>query len=182
MRFSPVLLPTITTFAALAPFSTMASSTIGATSFSALSPRTATLIQDAQALFQARFDPAILQRSWAPNPVFVDPIAYASGMSQVSAQWAGMKIFKESKTLEWKLKLDEPNRIEYEQKQFYKTSLFSKTMESTVVMELDDQGRIKHFEDRWNHKPISNGITYPFRRLNGLVMSFITRPPPIPSQ
>ncbi|KAK0526978.1 hypothetical protein OC842_005014 [Tilletia horrida] len=159
-----------------------AASTLGATSFSALSPRTASLIQDAQALFQAKFSPELFTRSWAPNPVFIDPICYAEGTKQVTAQWAAMKAFSSSKTLQWKLTKDEPNLIEYEQKQEYKTSLFTKVMDSTVVMELDDHGKIKRFEDRWNHKPISNGITYPFRRLNALMMPFISRPPPIPAQ
>ncbi|CAD6884453.1 unnamed protein product [Tilletia caries] len=176
MHFTPPAL-LLTTLIFISSYTIMAS-TIGATTFSALSPRTATLIQEAQALFQAKFDPAIFARHWAPNPVFVDPIAYASGMREVMAQWKGMTVFSESKTLDWKLTKDEPNRIEWEQRQFYKTALFSKTMESTVVLELDDEGRITHFEDRWNHKPISNGITYPLRRLNAIVMPFLTRPPP----
>ncbi|KAK0549127.1 hypothetical protein OC846_000993 [Tilletia horrida] len=154
-------------------------SSVGATSFASLQPRTAALIESAQSLFQAKFDPAIFTKHWSAQPIFIDPICYAEGTKEVMAQWKGMTIFKESKTLEWKLTKDEPDRIEYEQKQFYKTSLFSKTMESTVVMELDQDGKIKKFEDRWNHKPIGTGIFYPLRRLNGLVMPFFTRPPAV---
>ncbi|CEH17493.1 hypothetical protein CBOM_03914 [Ceraceosorus bombacis] len=64
-----------------------------------------------------------------------------------------------------------PDEIRYAQKQWYKIGSFEKIMDSTVVMKLDKDGRIVHFQDRWGRNEIgSNPVTYIFRRLNAVTL------------
>jgi hypothetical protein len=61
------------------------------------------------------------------------------------------KAFPKSETLSYKVVTSEPNLIEYEQTQLYTVALtgFKKEMKSLVHIELDDQDKVKKFEDRW---------------------------------
>lgn len=67
-----------------------------------------------------------------------------------------MRLFSTSITTAWRVTKDEPDEVRYVQKQKYGIDKlgFEKEMISTVVMKLDEQGRIKHFEDQWDHKPM----------------------------
>lgn len=90
-----------------------------------------------------------------------------------------MQLFSKSITSAWRVTKDTPEEIQYVQKQVYGIDRFNfeKVMHSTVVMKLDQQGRITHFQDRWDHKEMPGAWAYPLRRLNALVMPyFISRP------
>ncbi|PWZ00301.1 hypothetical protein BCV70DRAFT_200459 [Testicularia cyperi] len=142
---------------------------------------TAQLIQDAQDLFGAKPTPQIFTRSWSPHATFADPICHANGAKQYLPQWYGMPAaFAQSTTLAWKLIRQDPDRVEYVQKQHYKVKGLGteKTMVSTVYMERDPQtNKITRFEDRWNHKPLGGAFSWPFRRLNAVTMPFLVGVP-----
>ncbi|CAO1629489.1 unnamed protein product [Parajaminaea phylloscopi] len=132
-------------------------------------------ISDAQTLFGGRPSLEIFGRSWAPDATFEDPICIARGWQQYSAQWWAMRLFSTSTTTAWRVVQDDPQEVRYVQKQKYGIDKlgFEKEMISTVVMKLDESGRIKHFEDRWDHKEMPGAWAYPLRRLNALTMPWI---------
>ncbi|GAA97833.1 hypothetical protein E5Q_04512 [Mixia osmundae IAM 14324] len=127
------------------------------------------LVQDAMALFGSKPSPEIFKRSWTEGAIFEDPIAYCKGSAEYYPQWLGMpKAFPISETLEWKVVTNEPNLIEYTQKQKYTLPIkATKVMDSLVRMELDSSEKITHFEDRWGGKPCpTNKIAMFLRRAN----------------
>nr|CDI54161.1 conserved hypothetical protein [Melanopsichium pennsylvanicum 4] len=88
--------------------------------------------------------------------------------------------FSKSETLEWKLIKDTRLEVQYVQKQRYKVKALGlqKDMVSTVVMERDENtGKVKRFEDRWNHKPLGGILGWPFRRLNALTLPLLVGVP-----
>jgi hypothetical protein len=90
------------------------------------------------------------------------------------------KAFSESKTLSWSLKTSTPELIEYEQSQHYKIRGLGtvKQMNSLVVMQLNNEGKIKHFEDRWDAKPLPSGSIAMFlRRMNARTVPMIVSYP-----
>ncbi|SNX84890.1 uncharacterized protein MEPE_03599 [Melanopsichium pennsylvanicum] len=145
------------------------------------STESAQLIKDAMDLFSAKPSALIFGRSWSRNAIFADPICYAQGSRQYLAQWYGMPAaFSKSETLEWKLIKDTRLEVQYVQKQRYKVKALGlqKDMVSTVVMERDENtGKVKRFEDRWNHKPLGGILGWPFRRLNALTLPLLVGVP-----
>lgn len=107
-------------------------------------------------LFGAKPSLEIFKRSWSPDAIFEDPIAHCRGWRQYAAQWWGMKVFSTSVTKAWRITKDTPQEIQFAQKQHYgiKRFGFEKTMISTVTMKLDNDGRIIHFQDAWDGKPM----------------------------
>lgn len=73
-----------------------------------------------------------------------------------------MRLLSTSTTTAWRVTKDEPQEVHYVQKQKYGINKLGleKEMISTVVMKLDEKGRIKHFEDRWNHKKMPGFWAY----------------------
>ncbi|KDE08155.1 hypothetical protein MVLG_01636 [Microbotryum lychnidis-dioicae p1A1 Lamole] len=124
-----------------------------------LEGKKAQVVQDVLDLFSAKFSKEILERSWAKNAIFADPIAYAEGYDQYSAQWAGMNIFKSSETLAWKVTKNEPPILQYEQRQRYVLPVTGqeKIINSLVDIELDRDDKIVKLEDRWDGKPLPQG-------------------------
>ncbi|SCV74482.1 BQ2448_8121 [Microbotryum intermedium] len=125
-----------------------------------LEGKKAQVVQDVLDLFSAKFSKEILERSWArTDAIFADPIAYAEGYDQYSAQWAGMSIFESSETLAWKVTKNEPPILEYELRQRYVLPVTGqeKIMTSLVHIELDRNDKIVKLEDRWDGKPLPQG-------------------------
>ncbi|UZJ52222.1 hypothetical protein CBS101457_001542 [Exobasidium rhododendri] len=146
-----------------------------------LTAQTTTRIQDAFDLFGAKPSHSIFQRSWSPDAIFEDPICFATGERQYKAQWWGMPAaFSKSELLSWHVEKDDPQEIRYVQKQRYtvKGLGLKKEMLSTVVMKLDQHGRIIHFQDRWDGKDMpTNVVAMTLRRLNALVMPYLITVP-----
>ncbi|SCV72891.1 BQ2448_20 [Microbotryum intermedium] len=96
----------------------------------------------------------------AADAIFADPIAYAEGYDQYSAQWAGMSIFESSETLAWKVTKNEPPILEYELRQRYVLPVTGqeKIMTSLVHIELDRNDKIVKLEDRWDGKPLPGRV------------------------
>jgi hypothetical protein len=84
-----------------------------------------------------------------------------------------MPFFSKSITTAWRVTKDTPEEIQYVQKQLYGKFGFEKEMISTVVMKLGQDGRIKHFEDRWGHNPQPGLWAWLPRRLNAVSLCFI---------
>ncbi len=90
------------------------------------------------------------------------------------------KAFKNSRTISWALRSSTPERIEFAQDHHYEVRGLGtvKEMHSLVVMELNEQGKIKHFEDRWDEKPMPSGsIAWFFRRLNARTVPLLVSYP-----
>ena len=79
----------------------------------------------------------------------------ARGHHEYVPQWYALpKVFSHSETIEYRLlsSTHNPNRIIYNQKQQYTLRLFGirYTLESIVVIELDDDEMITKVEDKWS--------------------------------
>ncbi|KAG9086391.1 hypothetical protein FRC06_003115 [Ceratobasidium sp. 370] len=91
--------------------------------------------------------------------------------------WYGLpKAFPVSRTLTYKVisSTGNPNRIVYEQKQEYTIRFINtkKIMESTVVIDLDENDKIVKLEDKWN------GQDQPWlRRLNAITLPWLVKVP-----
>jgi hypothetical protein len=140
------------------------------------------LLPHDEQIFSANPSHEIFRRSWAPDAVFEDPLCYAKGERQFKAQfWGLVAAFSKCELLAWHATKDEPNQVNYVQRQRYtfKGLGFSKEMLSTISMKLNDQGKIIHMQDRWNHQdPPANFIAWPLRRLNAVSLPYLISVPP----
>jgi len=84
-----------------------------------------------------------------------DPLTHARGYQEYATQWYVLqKVFSHSETIEYRLlsSTHNPNRIIYYQTQQYTLRFFGikHTLESVVVIELDDDDMITKVEDKWS--------------------------------
>lgn len=84
-----------------------------------------------------------------------DPLLHACGYHEYAPQWYGLqKVISHSETIEYRLlsSTHNPNRITYHQRQQYTLRLLGikYTLESIVVIGLDDDDMITKVEDRWS--------------------------------
>lgn len=140
-----------------------------------LDAQRADMVQDIISLFCSKPSREKLDKHFAPNATFEDPICIAQGLyPEIAAQWFGMpKAFPVSVTEAYTVTRNEQNLIEYEQRQNYTIAGLGtqKVMYSLVHMELDNNGKIIKFEDRWNGSPQpANAVAKFLRRLNGKSM------------
>ncbi|EPQ26971.1 uncharacterized protein PFL1_05606 [Pseudozyma flocculosa PF-1] len=146
-----------------------------------LDQRTERLVADSVSLFSAKPSPEIFARSWNKDAIFADPIAYAEGARQYMAQWYGMPAaFSASELLKWRLVKSDADEVQYVQRQRYKIKLIGveKEITSTVALQLDHEGKIKRFEDRWDHKPLPSGsIAMGLRKLNAVTVPLVVGVP-----
>lgn len=118
---------------------------------------TVELIENVLKLYKCQADDALLDNLYSDNPEFVDPISHAKGRKEVWSQWYSMpKVFSNSVTNNYTIVKDEPNRLEFSLSQTYTFRLNGKrkTMPSTVILDLDDNGRITKHQDLWHGKEI----------------------------
>lgn len=146
-----------------------------------VSPRATKLIQDSIDLFSAKPSHEIFKRSWTPDSVFEDPLCYAKGERQYKGQWWGLAAaFSKCDLKAWHVTKDEPTQVNYVQRVAYTFKGFGWTKEiiSTISMKLNEDGKVIHMQDRWDHQdPPANFIAWPLRRFNALVVPlFVTIP------
>jgi len=84
-----------------------------------------------------------------------DPLTHARGYHEYAPQWYGLpKVFSHSETIEYRLlsSTHNPNRIIYYQTQQYTLRFFGTkyTLESIVLIGLDDDDMITKVEDKWS--------------------------------
>ena len=143
------------------------------------------LLEDVLNLFSSQPNQDIFHRTWRPDAVFEDPISKCIGYAQYAPQWYGMpKAFPVSRTLSYKVVSStsdpEPRRIVYEQQQEYTIRFIGtkKVMNSTVVIDLDENDQITKLEDKWGGKdqPTRFGALW-LRRLNAYTLPWFVKVP-----
>ncbi|KAF8599909.1 hypothetical protein BDV93DRAFT_448608 [Ceratobasidium sp. AG-I] len=141
------------------------------------------IVEDVLNLFSSQPSLDIFHRTWRKDAVFEDPISKCFGYGEYGAQWYGMpKAFPSSRTLAYKVVSStmDPRRIVYEQTQEYTIRFIGtkKIMNSTVVIDLDENDKIVKLEDKWSgqDQPTRFGALW-LRRLNALTLPwFVTAP------
>ncbi|KAL5387869.1 hypothetical protein DPSP01_003267 [Paraphaeosphaeria sporulosa] len=116
---------------------------------------------------------------WRDDATFADPITIAEGRDRFAAQWYGLQAaFSEIERLHHEV-TDAGNPILMDLKTRYVIKGIGKeqTITSVVAVHLDDQGKIKKVEDKWNGKLPEGSIANAFRHLNAVtVPKFVSVP------
>ncbi|QRV98426.1 hypothetical protein RhiJN_26445 [Ceratobasidium sp. AG-Ba] len=140
------------------------------------------IVEDALNLFSSQPSQDIFHRSWRLDATFEDPLSKCIGYKQYAPQWFQPKAFPTSRTLAYKVisSTENPNRIVYEQKQEYTIRFIGtkKIMDSTVVIDLDENDKIIKLEDKWNgqDQPTRFGTLW-LRRLNAVTLPWLVKVP-----
>ncbi|ELU42188.1 hypothetical protein AG1IA_03787 [Rhizoctonia solani AG-1 IA] len=115
------------------------------------------VVEDVLNLFSSKPSQDILHRTWRQDAIFEDPLSKCFGYKEFAPQWYGLvgeKLFPTSRTLSYKVisSTNDPRRITYEQQQEYTVRFIGtkKLMNSTVVIDLDENDQIVKLEDKWN--------------------------------
>ncbi|KAJ1306267.1 hypothetical protein OPQ81_010971 [Rhizoctonia solani] len=141
------------------------------------------VMEDVLNLFSSKPNQDIFHRTWRQDAVFEDPLSKCIGYKEYAPQWYGMpKAFPVSRTLSYKVtsSTTDPHRIVYEQQQEYTIRFIGtkKVMNSTVVIDLDENDQIVKLEDKWNGKdqPTRFGALW-LRRLNAVTLPWLVSVP-----
>ncbi|CAE7207903.1 unnamed protein product [Rhizoctonia solani] len=141
------------------------------------------VIEDVLNLFSSKPNQDIFHRTWRKDAVFEDPLSKCIGYKQYAPQWYAMpKAFPISRTLSYKVisSTNDPRRITYEQQQEYTIRFIGtkKIMNSTVVIDLDENDQIVKLEDKWNgsDQPTRFGALW-LRRLNAVTVPWLVSVP-----
>ncbi|KAJ7602469.1 hypothetical protein FB45DRAFT_912213 [Roridomyces roridus] len=147
---------------------------------------------DLRELYECRPSLEIFQRTWHPNAVFEDPLVKAKGFREYAAQFYALpKLFSKSETVSSRVMSStrQPNRLVFTQKQRYKNrfmnkvgvflpgrdlGLYTKTIESVITVDLDEDDRIIRIVDQWQGKPLQAEWR---RRLGARVGAMLVRTP-----
>jgi len=141
------------------------------------------IMHDLQELYCCRPTLDIFERSWSKNAVFEDPLCKCKGYVEYAAQWFAMpKLFSSSVTLSSRVMSSThyPNRLVFYQTQEYTTRLFGrkKTIESVVIVEMDDNEKIIQLVDQWSGKDLPSWFGASFlRTINAKLMPWLIRVP-----
>ncbi|KAI9298861.1 hypothetical protein K502DRAFT_362080 [Neoconidiobolus thromboides FSU 785] len=110
---------------------------------------------------------------------FQDPICDARNLTEIKAQFNAMpKAFSNSVTKSCKVVKNEKDTIHFDLVQEYTFSGlgYTKTMESTTVLDFNQSNKIINFEDRWNHSAswkdhsLLVNVQNMFRRFNAVAL------------
>ncbi|KAI0948331.1 hypothetical protein AcW1_005577 [Taiwanofungus camphoratus] len=133
------------------------------------------VMEDLKELFCGRPTPDMFERRWRKDAVFEDPFIKCVGFREYAAQWYGVsQILSASEQVSCRILLAtlSPNRLVYSQTQRYTTRLFgyTKTLNSIIVVDLDEDLKIIHLVDKWNAKELPTRWLW-LRRLIGKTTS-----------
>ncbi|KAI4619930.1 hypothetical protein J4E83_005153 [Alternaria metachromatica] len=109
---------------------------------------------------------------WRDDATFTDPITIAEGREKYSAQWYGLQsAFSEIERLNHQVK-DAGNPILMDLRTRYVIKGLNKEqlIQSVVAIHLDEQGKIKKVEDKWDGKLPDSSIANAFRHLNAVTV------------
>ncbi|KAL5399010.1 hypothetical protein PMIN06_006364 [Paraphaeosphaeria minitans] len=116
---------------------------------------------------------------WRDDATFTDPITVAEGRDRFAAQWYGLQAaFSDIERLHHEV-TDAGNPILMDLKTRYVIKGIGKeqTIASVVAVHLDEQGKIKKVEDKWDGKLPEGSIANAFRHLNAVtVPKFVSVP------
>lgn len=112
---------------------------------------------------------------------FAHPSISLPGERQYKAQWWGLAAaFSKCELLAWHVTRDDPEEIHYVQRQRYRFRGLGieKDILSTIRMILNEDGKVVHMQDRWDHKdPPANYIAWYLRRLNAVTLPYFINIP-----
>lgn len=141
------------------------------------------VLDDLKELFCCRPTREIFDRSWNRDAVFEDPLSKCYGYAEYAAQWFALaKLCSQSETLSTRVMSSTsiPNRIVYHQVQEYTLRFLNrkKTIESVVVVDLDENNKITHLVDQWggNEMPSWFGASF-LRVVNAKTVPWLTHVP-----
>ncbi|EDR10915.1 uncharacterized protein LACBIDRAFT_315907 [Laccaria bicolor S238N-H82] len=141
------------------------------------------VLDDLKELFCCRPTREIFDRSWNRDAVYEDPLSKCYGYAEYAAQWFALaKLCSQSETLSSRVMSSTsiPNRIVYHQVQEYTLRFLNrkkvcsvkfrrhallivvKTIESVVVVDLDENNKITYLVDQWggNEMPSWFGASF----------------------
>ncbi|KAL6712208.1 hypothetical protein ACN47E_000085 [Coniothyrium glycines] len=116
---------------------------------------------------------------WRDDATFVDPITIAEGRDRYAAQWYGLEAaFSEIDQINHQVKdAGNPILLDLRSKYVIKGINKEQLIQSEVAIHLDEQGKIKKVEDKWNGKLPDGPISNAFRHLNAFtVPKFVSVP------
>ncbi|KAF8162977.1 hypothetical protein B0H34DRAFT_302165 [Crassisporium funariophilum] len=141
------------------------------------------ILEDLTELYCCRPTLEIFERSWSKDAEFEDPLCKCKGFDEYAAQWFAMpKLFSHSKQISKRVmsSTHSPSRLIYYQTQEYTSRLLNKKkiIESIIVVELDDNGKITRLIDQWSGKDLPTwfGATF-LRTLNAKVLPWLIHVP-----
>ncbi|KAJ2917231.1 hypothetical protein MD484_g3168, partial [Candolleomyces efflorescens] len=140
-------------------------------------------MDDLKELYCCRPTREIFERSWRKDAIFEDPFVQCQGFGEYAAQFFAMpKLFSKSETISSRVmsSTNAPNRIIYHQVQKYTFSYIgrTKTIESIIIVDLDEDDKIVRVTDQWNGKELPSWFGSGFLRLlNAKVTPWIVRVP-----
>lgn len=132
------------------------------------------LIENVLNLYRCKATDELLESVYSENPSFEDPISFAQGRKEVWSQWYSMpRIFSNSVTNDYTILVNEKNHIEFSLSQTYtfKVGNRNKKMQSKVVLDLDENGKVTKHQDLWNGKELNSFLRF-FRILNAKFVRF----------
>lgn len=116
---------------------------------------------------------------WRDDATFIDPLTIAEGREKYAAQWYGLQqAFSEIERINHMVK-SAGNPIELDLRTRYVIKGIGKeqTIQSLVAIHLDDEGKIKKVEDKWDGKLPEGSISEAFRHLNAVTVPKIVSVP-----
>ncbi|KAF7978134.1 hypothetical protein HWV62_1573 [Athelia sp. TMB] len=136
------------------------------------------VIEDLQELYCCRPTPEILARRWRPDAQFEDPLCKCQGYKEYAAQ---AKLYSKSETISTRVmsSTTSPNRLVFAQTQVYSSKVLrNKTINSIIIVDLDEQEKIIRLVDEWNGKPLPTKYGAKFlRRANAMIAPLFVKVP-----
>ncbi|KAF2643538.1 hypothetical protein P280DRAFT_394198 [Massarina eburnea CBS 473.64] len=116
---------------------------------------------------------------WRDDATFTDPITIATGRDKYAAQWYGLQsAFSQIERLHHSV-TDAGNPILMDLKTRYVIKGINKeqTIQSVVAIHLDEQGKVRKVEDKWDGKLPDSSIANAFRHLNAVTVPKVIKVP-----
>jgi len=141
------------------------------------------ILEDLTELYCCRPTREIFERSWHRDAEFEDPLSKCKGFDEYAAQWFAMpKFFSHSEQVSKRVmsSTNEPNRLIYHQVQEYTTRWLKKkkTIESVIVVDMDQNEKIIRLVDQWDGQELPNWFGASFLRvLNAKVTPWLIHVP-----
>jgi len=141
------------------------------------------LLDDLKELYECRPTLEILNRAWRHDAVYEDPLTCAVGLEEITSQWNSLrKLLSQCDVVSRRVlsSTHNPNKVVFMQTLEYTFRIirWRRSLDSMIIIELDDNGQIIRLEDQWNGQELpSRWGASMIRRLNGRTASWLFRAP-----
>jgi len=148
-----------------------------------LKPSHSKVLDDLKELYGCRPTLEIFERSWSKDAEFEDPLSRCKGYQEYAAQWYALpKLFSDSRTLSIRVmsSTTTPNRFIFSLSQQYTARILKrrKTIDSIVVVDLDEDEKIIRVVDQWGGKDLPTRFGALFlRTLNAKITPWLVSVP-----